>query len=164
MNIEIGVVGLGDMGLMYVRQFAIAGYRVNCCDLPSKFKEISDRIENCGFDTSNVHVHRDGFGVVRRSDFIVYSVEAAYISAVVSQFGPATKLNAIVSGQTSVKEPEIKAFDEFLPKDVAVVTCHSLHVRQGLVDGLNRVLKSRREIKHFVLFHIDVRKLSLRLL
>jgi prephenate dehydrogenase (NADP+) len=127
-NNELGIVGLGDMGMLYLKQFAIAGYRINVCDLPSKYDEIRERIENCvDFDSSRVHVYRDGFGVVRRSDFIIYSVEAAYINSVVKQFAPATKLNAIVSGQTSVKEPEIKAFDEYLPVDVSVVTCHSLH-------------------------------------
>jgi prephenate dehydrogenase (NADP+) len=117
MDIEIGIVGLGDMGFLYLKQFALSGYRINCCDLPSKYDEIKERINNSDFDSSRVHVFHDGFGVVRRSDFIVYSVEAAYISDVVKQFGPATKLNAIVSGQTSVKEPEIKAFDAYLPED-----------------------------------------------
>ena len=117
MDIELGIVGLGDMGLMYLKQFAAAGYRINVCDLPSKFEEIKEKINHCDFDTSRVHVFQDGFGVVRRSDFIVYSVEAAYISDVVRKFGPATKVNAIVSGQTSVKEPEIKAFDAYLPDD-----------------------------------------------
>ena len=39
----------------------------------------------------------------------------------------ATKLNAIVGGQTSCKAPEIAAFEKYLPKDVEIVSCHSLH-------------------------------------
>ena len=39
----------------------------------------------------------------------------------------ATKLGAIVAGQTSVKAPERKAFEEHLPPDVHIVSCHSLH-------------------------------------
>src|SRR5690348_5228243 len=39
----------------------------------------------------------------------------------------ATKLGAIVGGQTSCKDPEIKAFEEHLPSDVDIVSCHSLH-------------------------------------
>lgn len=39
----------------------------------------------------------------------------------------ATRLGAIVGGQTSCKDPEIKAFEEFLPSDVDIVSCHSLH-------------------------------------
>ena len=39
----------------------------------------------------------------------------------------ATKMNAIVSGQTSVKSPEKDAFENHLPQDVHIVSCHSLH-------------------------------------
>ena len=39
----------------------------------------------------------------------------------------ATKLSAIVGGQTSCKAPEIAAFEEYLPPDVDIVPCHSLH-------------------------------------
>lgn len=39
----------------------------------------------------------------------------------------ATKLGAIVGGQTSCKDPEIKALEEHLPNDVDIVSCHSLH-------------------------------------
>jgi len=39
----------------------------------------------------------------------------------------ATKFGAIVGAQTSCKAPEIAAFEKYLPEDVEVVTCHSLH-------------------------------------
>ncbi|PYH35971.1 uncharacterized protein BO87DRAFT_374984 [Aspergillus neoniger CBS 115656] len=39
----------------------------------------------------------------------------------------ATKVGAIVGGQTSCKAPELAAFDKHLPKDVEIVSCHSLH-------------------------------------
>ena len=39
----------------------------------------------------------------------------------------ATKVGAIVSGQTSVKAPEKAAFEKYLPQDVHIVSCHSLH-------------------------------------
>lgn len=39
----------------------------------------------------------------------------------------ATKVGAIVGGQTSCKAPELAAFDKHLPPDVEVVSCHSLH-------------------------------------
>lgn len=86
----------------------------------------------------------DGHGVSRSSDFIMYSVEAEFIDRVVAQYGPcaaiyficygstltidsATKLDAVVSGQTSVKAPEKAAFEKYLPQDVHIVSCHSLH-------------------------------------
>ena len=39
----------------------------------------------------------------------------------------ATKVGAIVGGQTSVKAPEREAFEKYLPKDVHIVSIHSLH-------------------------------------
>lgn len=39
----------------------------------------------------------------------------------------ATKMNAIVGGQTSCKAPEIAALEQYLPTDVDIVPCHSLH-------------------------------------
>ena len=39
----------------------------------------------------------------------------------------ATKLGAIVAGQTSVKAPERAAFEAHLPADVSIVSVHSLH-------------------------------------
>jgi len=46
---------------------------------------------------------------------------------VIAQYGPSTKLDAIVGGQTSCKDPEIKAFERHLPPDVHIISCHSLH-------------------------------------
>lgn len=71
-------------------------------------------------------------------------MEAEFIERVVAQYGPckswskrgfkrqltsilATKVNAIVAGQTSVKAPEKAAFEAHLPKDVHILSCHSLH-------------------------------------
>jgi prephenate dehydrogenase (NADP+) len=39
----------------------------------------------------------------------------------------ATKIGAVVAGQTSVKAPEKAAFEAYLPSDVHIVSCHSLH-------------------------------------
>ncbi|OQO07892.1 hypothetical protein B0A48_06684 [Cryoendolithus antarcticus] len=57
----------------------------------------------------------------------MYSVEAKNIDAIVARYGPATKQGAVVGGQTSTKAPEIAAFDKYLPPDVQIVSCHSLH-------------------------------------
>ncbi|CEG70450.1 Putative Prephenate dehydrogenase [Rhizopus microsporus] len=57
----------------------------------------------------------------------MYAVEAEYIDSVVKTFGPATKMGAIVSGQTSVKKPEIEAFEKYVPEDVHIISCHSMH-------------------------------------
>lgn len=41
-------------------------------------------------DTNGVTIVRDGHHVSRAADYIIYSVEAEYIDAVVSQYGPCT--------------------------------------------------------------------------
>ena len=119
---EIGVIGLGDMGKLYAREFSRQGYRVNGCDLPEKRNQLEWELQGSG-----VYVLDDGVAVSRRSDLIFYSVEAENINEVVKQFGSATRTGAIVAGQTSVKTPEIEAFEKYLPEDVNIVTCHSLH-------------------------------------
>lgn len=81
---EVGIIGMGDMGKMYARRISRAGYRVNACDLPSKTEALIKE-----FDAdSNIHIMRDGHLVARRSDYILYSVEAEYIDEVVSLYGP----------------------------------------------------------------------------
>jgi len=121
-KMEIGIIGLGDMGKMYAKIFSNAGYRVNGCDLPQKRHILEQELSG-----TNIRLFDDGVSVARRSDVIFYAVEAENIDSVVRQFGPSTKKGAIVSGLTSVKTPEILAFEKYLPKDVNIVTCHSLH-------------------------------------
>ena len=77
----------------------------------------------------------NGHNVSRLSDLIIYSVEAAYIGACVKEYGPSTKVGAVVAGQTSVKAPERDAFDKYLPEDVSVVSVHSLHGPSVTTEG-----------------------------
>jgi prephenate dehydrogenase len=44
-----------------------------------------------------------------------------------SDLWKATKVGAIVGGQTSCKAPELAAFEMHLPADVEILSCHSLH-------------------------------------
>ncbi|KAJ2783878.1 prephenate dehydrogenase (NADP(+)) [Coemansia javaensis] len=119
---EVGIIGAGDMGMLYARRFAQAGYAVNVCDTPERHGELAARLAGTG-----ISVLQDGYAVSRRSDFIVYSVPAVVIGKAVAEYGRATKVGAIVAGQTSVKSPEIAAFEAHLPADVHIVTCHSMH-------------------------------------
>ncbi|KAK9765422.1 prephenate dehydrogenase (NADP(+)) [Basidiobolus ranarum] len=139
-TIEIGIIGAGDMGRLYGRKFQQAGWKnVNICDLPSRFEQLKAELEGEGFN-----VFRDGHAVSRRSDFIIYSVEAELIDSVVAQFGPSTKIGAVVAGQTSVKAPEIMAFEKHLPQDVNIVTCHSMHGPQVDTKGQPLVIIRHR--------------------
>lgn len=119
---QIGIIGLGDMGRLYALTFLAAGYQVCGSDLPEYVDDIKKELGPKG-----IAVLADGHEVSRRSDFIVYCVEAEKIEFVVATFAKSTKYGAIVGGQTSVKHPEILAFERHLPLDVHIVSCHSLH-------------------------------------
>ncbi|CAA7262342.1 unnamed protein product [Cyclocybe aegerita] len=120
----IGLIGMGAMGRMYAEHLGQAGWsRIHVCDVPEKYEELKEEYSNA----ENIYVMRDGHAVARSSDFILYSVEAEFIERVVAQYGPSTKMHAVVAGQTSVKAPEKVAFEKHLPVDVHIVSCHSLH-------------------------------------
>ncbi|CAG8842103.1 11036_t:CDS:2, partial [Racocetra persica] len=94
-EMEIGLIGLGEMGLMYAKRIANAGWKsVNVCDLPSRYDELKEKLKGSG-----LKVLRDGHAVSRRSDFIIYSVEAENIDRVVAEYGPSSKVGSIVAGQ-----------------------------------------------------------------
>ncbi|RUS28262.1 hypothetical protein BC938DRAFT_482089 [Jimgerdemannia flammicorona] len=71
--------------------------------------------------------------VSRRSDFIIYSVEAEYIDNVVAQYGPCNNTSTLFPRSNQAErdcrgaEPEIAAFEKHLPADVHIISCHSLH-------------------------------------
>ncbi|KAI1486000.1 prephenate dehydrogenase [Biscogniauxia mediterranea] len=122
-NFVVGIIGMGDMGKMYARRLSDAGWKIVACDKEDQYEELRQEFSS----RTNIQILRNGHLVSRTSDYIIYSVEAATIDRVVAQYGPSTKLGAIVGGQTSCKDPEIKAFEEHLPSDVDIVSCHSLH-------------------------------------
>ncbi|KIJ59091.1 hypothetical protein HYDPIDRAFT_118849 [Hydnomerulius pinastri MD-312] len=120
----IGLIGMGAMGTMYAKHLSEAGWKkISVCDIPDKFESLKRTYQG----VPGITVFPDGHAVSRISDFIMYSVEAEYIDRVVAQYGPSTKVGAIVSGQTSVKAPEKAAFEKYLPADVHIVSIHSLH-------------------------------------
>lgn len=118
----IGIIGLGDMGLLYANKFSEAGWNVVCCDREENYESM--KAQHGG---SNFQILLNGHLVSRISDYIIYSVEAENIDKIVSIYGPSTKVNAIVGGQTSCKTPEINSFERHLPSDIEIITVHSLH-------------------------------------
>lgn len=118
----IGIIGLGDMGLLYARSFAQAGWKVIGCDREEMYDEIVDKYKDEQFG-----LVKNGHLLSRVCDYIIYSVEAENIKKIVKMYAPSTKVGAIVGGQTSCKAPEIEAFEEFLPQDVDIISLHSLH-------------------------------------
>jgi len=113
--------------------------RVNVCDKPDKYELLNTEYGHQVCSATNfwrkkltsleerIKVLLNGHLVSRISDWIIYSVEAEVIGRVVADYGPSTKLGAIVGGQTSCKAPELAAFDAHMPDDVEIVSCHSLH-------------------------------------
>ncbi|ETN42630.1 uncharacterized protein HMPREF1541_01787 [Cyphellophora europaea CBS 101466] len=98
-------------------------FRIYACDLPAKYESLKNEFEH----EKGITILPNGHLVSRISDWIIYSVEAEVIGRVVAEYGPSTKVGAIVGGQTSCKAPELEAFDKYLPQDVEIVSCHSLH-------------------------------------
>ncbi|KAE8351781.1 hypothetical protein BDV28DRAFT_136407 [Aspergillus coremiiformis] len=148
-NAMIGIIGMGDMGKMYAQILSKAGWRINACDKPDSFESLKKEFASL----KGVTVYPNGHLVSRISDFIIYSVEAAVIDKVVAEYGPSTKVGAIVGGQTSCKAPELAAFDKHLPSDVEIVSCHSLHGPNVNPKGQPLVLIQHRatdESLHFV--------------
>lgn len=121
-EMDIGIIGLGDMGKLYAKHFAKAGHQVCGADLPVFREKLEEELTPFG-----IEILIDGNAVSRKCDVIFYAVEAEKIEEVVALYGASTKYGAIVAGQTSVKHPEIAAFEKYLPKDVNIITCHSLH-------------------------------------
>ncbi|PKI83893.1 prephenate dehydrogenase (NADP(+)) [Malassezia vespertilionis] len=148
-DLEIGIIGMGDMGRMYAHKLAAAGWKhVNVCDRPEEYERLREDLQGTG-----LNVLRDGHQVARRSDFTMYSVESGHIDKVVAQYGASHKLGSIVGGQTSVKAPERAAFEAYLPPDVHIVSCHSLHGPQIDSNGQPLVLIQHRaaeDILHVV--------------
>lgn len=118
----VGIIGLGDMGAMYAERFSKAGWKVVGADREDKFVETKAKFAGQAFE-----VLRSGHHVSRVSDYIIYSVEAKNIGAIVQTYAPSTKGGAVVGGQTSCKAPEIQAFEEAVPEDVDIISVHSLH-------------------------------------
>jgi prephenate dehydrogenase (NADP+) len=136
---QIGIIGLGDMGKLYALSFTNAGYKVCGADMPLCFTDLKNELEPKG-----IEVLIDGHEVARKSDFIIYCVEAEKIDEVVAAFARSTKYGAIVAGQTSVKHPEIAAFEKHLPEDTQIVTCHSLHGPAFSPEGQTLVVVRHR--------------------
>jgi prephenate dehydrogenase (NADP+) len=119
---NIGIIGLGDMGRLYAKAFAQAGYAVCGCDLLQNREKLEDELTPFG-----IKVLADGKEVSAGADLVIYSVEADRLEKVVAAYASYTKPGAIVAGQTSVKTPEIHTFEKHLPTNTHIITFHAMH-------------------------------------
>lgn len=118
----IGIIGLGDMGKLYAKTFAQKGLDVCGSDLPQNYETLCEEL-----NPYQIKIYLDGREVAQNSDLLIFSVETDKIGEVVARYGPYAKPGSIVAGQTSVKHPEIAAFEAFLPANVNIITIHALH-------------------------------------
>ena len=84
-SVQIGLIGMGDMGRLYASRFVAAGWQhINVCDQPKNYQRLKDEFAA----TTNIKVLQNGHLVSRISDFVIYSVEAAYLADAVAAYGP----------------------------------------------------------------------------
>ena len=132
------------MGKLFAKTWADQGFEIIGCDKEENKEALLEEFQAY----TTVRITTSGVEVSRLCDFILYSVETSRIHEVVAAYGPSTKFGAIVAGQTSVKAPEIAAFEKYLPKDVHIITLHSLHgpnvhpVGQKIVQIVHRCTDS----------------------
>lgn len=136
---NIGIIGLGDMGSVCARKWASKGFTVYGCDIPERYEALKEQ-----FSDTSVIILQTGNDVARVADFLLFSVEASNIGKVVAETANSVKYGSIISGQTSVKTPEIAAFEAYLPKDVHIVTCHSLHGPAFSTEGQKLIVVNHR--------------------
>jgi prephenate dehydrogenase (NADP+) len=136
---EIGIIGTGEMGRLYAKEFDRLGFTVNCCDLPERIDQLKKKLEN-----TEINVLPDGIAVSRRSDIIFYLVEAENIEKAVALYGPSTKKDAIVSSGASIMTPAIKAFKKHLPDDVNIINWHWLFGPDIKPQGQSSVLVNHK--------------------
>ncbi len=136
---KIGIIGLGDMGKLYALTFAKAGLSVQGCDLPDRFDALNQELLPQG-----VTVLKDANEVAQTSDFIFYAVEAEKIAEVVAKTALSVKKGALVTGMTSVKTPEVAAFEKYLNHDTEIILTHALHGPGFATKGQKLIIAPHR--------------------
>lgn len=119
---KFGIIGLGDMGGAFARLYAKAGYDVIATDLPEKINELNQTYKGTG-----IKIVPDSKMVAQYADILLFCVEATKIDTVVKSVANDIKDTTIVGAQTSIKAPEIAAFEKYLSPKVPIITIHSLH-------------------------------------
>jgi prephenate dehydrogenase (NADP+) len=110
------------MGKLYAITCAKAGLEVQGCDLPDKFEALTQELTPFGITVLNTANE-----VAATSDFVFYAVEAEKIDDVVAKTALSIKSGALVTGMTSVKTPEVAAFEKYLPHNTEIILTHALH-------------------------------------
>ena len=139
---DIGIIGMGDMGQLYAKEFVDAGYNVCCCDVPKREEQLREQYKD-----SEIQVLHDGVAVSRKSDLIFYLVETENVAEVMKMYGPSTKDGAIISPGTSVMTPAIEACERYLSDDVSIIPWHWLFGSSVEPKGQTTVLVNHRSLE-----------------
>jgi prephenate dehydrogenase (NADP+) len=75
---NIGIIGLGDMGALCARKWSKMGFSVLGSDLPERLEGLND-----AFKGTSVKILANANDVARQADFLLYSVETSKIREVV---------------------------------------------------------------------------------
>ena len=117
-KLKVGFIGFGAMSKLYFKHFKDVEFIVT--DLP----HVLPRIRS---EYPTITVYENPIHVAREADYLIFSVDTKSLESVVKLVGPSIKMKAIVGGTTSIKELEIGLFTANVPKDVAIITFHSMH-------------------------------------
>jgi prephenate dehydrogenase (NADP+) len=120
-SVKIGIIGLGDMGRMFALRWSAINYEVHGCDLPLNYSRLKSE-----FQSENLNIHQKPEDFISKIDFLLICVETSKIGQVVENVANLKPKNLIISAQTSVKAPEIKAFDLYLDDSIEIVGSHAL--------------------------------------
>ena len=132
---KIGIIGCGDMGCMMAKVFsAHTSLNIYIVDLPEKVEELNALF----ILKANVFVSKHISDVCKQADFVIFAVETHAIEKVVSEAAQYIESQTIVAGQTSIKAPEMEAFEKYLNPKTPIVTVHSLHGPN--ISPINQIL------------------------
>lgn len=134
-----GIIGLGDMGGAFAKIYAKAGFEVIGTDVPTNISKLKTL-----FEKDSIKVLEKGSDVAQKADILLFCVEAVKIAEVVKNLAPFISAKTIVGAQTSIKAPEIAAFEKYLSPNVPIVTIHSLHGPHVDPKGQTMILINHR--------------------
>ena len=115
-------IEMGEMGTMYMRQLVDAGWeKKDQCVWPAR------KLQHT-MCTDARHGQHDSTHLISWREQLYHLICWGWVHLMCHpKCGPSTKVSTIVTGQMSVKAPECTVFESFLPEDVHIVSCQSLH-------------------------------------
>ena len=123
--VKLAIIGAGTMGQYSARVLASKVDEISVYDTIKSDSELREGLKGVQYN-----IQRELRSAVKNADFVLYCVPTDSVSNVMSESLPFCKRGAIISGQTSRKEPEKKAFDEYITKNpqsgLEMVTIHTM--------------------------------------